>query len=157
MHHASGNTANWECKAARDNVFGSCYTRPPVGWSVAWRARLTRKPARDNDLPQCGYENTYPSWAVTGLHLAWRIRDATNSKNKYVRNTYHCVVATVVTHIQESLVGTLPMFVALTFHRAVRRRPTEVTLTDFRKDTASLEATFRTDRNTGSEKKPELN
>lgn len=69
-------------------------------------------------------------------------------------NTYHSVVTTVVTHIQESLVGTLPMFVALTFHGAISRRPTKVTLTDFRTDTASLEAALRTHWNTGSERKP---
>lgn len=82
------------------------------------------------------------------------MRDVTNSENKYVTKAYHCVVTTVVTHIQESFVGTLPVLVALTFHGAVNRRPAKETLTDFRTDTASLKATFRTHWNTGSERKP---
>ena len=48
------------------------------------------------------------------------------------------------------------MVVAPTFHGAVSRRPTKVTLTDFRTDAASLEAAFRTNWNTGSERKSEI-
>lgn len=66
------------------------------------------------------------------------------------------MVTTFVTHIQESLVCTLPVLVALTFHGAVRRRPTKVTDTDFREDTASLETALRTHWNTGSKEKQKL-
>lgn len=107
-----------------------------------------------------GYGKTYSRtsryWVAT-QQSAWRTRHTTDSQNKwYVINTYHCVVTTLVTHIQESLVCTLPVLVALTFHGAVRRRPTKVTDTDFRKDTASLEAALRTHWNTSSTRKTEI-
>lgn len=73
--------------------------------------------------------------------------------NQCVTATYHSVIMTIMTDIQVSLISTLSMFIAQTFHRTVSRCPTKVALTDFRTDTASLKAALRADGKTCPENK----
>ena len=77
-------------------------------------------------------------------------------KKSLCDNTYHCVISTVVTHIQERFIGTLAVFVTQTLDSAVRRCPTKVTHADFRSNAATLHTALGTDGHTGSESNKKL-